>query len=137
MSLKYVGWSQQHPTKTLVDPDEGPVEIDVEMVPLIENLWARGYTTMMSCQDIGESILSGGTTTPEHLVEKTAAFYMGSAWLKVPADDGIRLMRLFAPIHRPGEWLAQIPITPKGACSWASIHFPREQINEAASLLEA
>ncbi|MBA9006816.1 MULTISPECIES: hypothetical protein [Thermomonospora] len=137
MSRKYEGWAQQHPTKTLIDPDEGPVEIDVEMVPLMEALWANGYTTIMSCQDIGESILTGGTAIPEHLWEKTAAFYKGAAWLKVPADDGIELMKLFEPIFRPGEWLAQVPIMPGGLCSWASIHFPREQIGEAVALLEA
>jgi hypothetical protein len=137
MSLKYVGWAQQHPTKTLIDPDEDPVEIDMEMVPLVEALWAHGYTTIMSCQDIGESILTGGTAIPEHLWEKTAAFYRGSAWLKIPAEDGTKLMQVFKPIFRPGEWLAQIPITPDGACSWASIHFPREQIGEAAAVLES
>ncbi|MBO2448726.1 hypothetical protein J4573_16610 [Actinomadura barringtoniae] len=136
MSLKDVGWSQQHPTKTLIDPDEGPVEVDLEMIPLIEAMWASGYTTLMSCQDIGESILTGGTAIPEPLWPRHSAFYMGSAWLKVPAGDGTRLMQAFKPILRPGEWLAQIPLTADGPCTWASIHFPREQINEATKLLE-
>lgn len=136
MSLKNVGWSQGHPTKTLTDPAEGPVEIDVEMVSLIEALWACGYTTLMSCQDMGESILTGGTAIPEHLWPKTGAFYLGCAWLKVPAGEGTKLMQIFKPLFRPGEWLAQIPLTADGPCSWASITFPREQISDAASLLE-
>lgn len=135
MSHKNEGWAQQHPTKTLVDPGEGPVEIDVEMVPLIEALWDKGFTTILSCQDLGESIQAGGTAIPRHLWERHAGFYRGMAWLKVPADDGVRLMEVFRPLVRPGEWLAQVPITPDGLCSWASIHFPREQIDEAAALL--
>ncbi|WP_161602719.1 hypothetical protein [Thermomonospora catenispora] len=44
-------------------------------------------------------------------------------------------MKIFRPPVRPGEWPAQVPITPDGLCSWASICFPRRQIGEAAALL--
>ncbi|MFF5264583.1 hypothetical protein ACFY4C_37145 [Actinomadura viridis] len=137
MSLRDVGWSQQHPTKTLIDPDDGPVEVDVEMVPLIEALWAARHTTIMSCQDIGESILTGGTVLPEHLWDRNGAFYLGMAWLKVPADQGPRLMQIWEPLarQRRGEWLAQVPIEDGRLCGYASIHFPREQITRAADLL--
>ena len=73
----------KHPTKYLRTPDGERAAIDVMLVPLIKALWAAGYDTIGSCQDLGES-LEG--------YERKSAFWSGYALLEMPVDDTLRLL---------------------------------------------
>lgn len=84
MSRRDTGWSQRHATRTLIDPD-GQVEIDLEMIPLVEAPWAAGYTTIMSCQDLGESIR---TAIPEPRGSVTALTIRARPGAKPPPAKG-------------------------------------------------
>ena len=45
-----------HPSRRLTTPDGGQVEIDARLVPLMAALWARGITTVASCQNVREFV---------------------------------------------------------------------------------
>jgi hypothetical protein len=94
-----------HPTQRLVAPDGGEVDIDVEMVPLIQELWKQGLTTKGCCQDFGDSILNNGhrSTSPDDARQRFADFYSGQAWLKMPTADATRLIARLGAHPRSGR----------------------------------
>lgn len=127
-------WTQHHPTQTMTTPSGEKVEIDVEMVPLIRQVWRLGYATLLCCQDAGESILNGGTRTPADQRDSAAARNQGRAWVKVLADQCPRLLAALEPLSASGGWTAH-PSAQPGQAEWYSITFPRAQIKDAADLL--
>ncbi|MGH3875202.1 MAG: hypothetical protein ACRDSR_27515 [Pseudonocardiaceae bacterium] len=140
-----------HPYERLITPDDAQVEIDTEMVPLVHALWANGLTTVACCQDIGESA-SGhrdpARTTPSGhggFVE----YYRGYAWLKMPLDDGLRLLNtlLGTAFHdrvatrwQPKSWRMYVPLVygrnnSIDLAEAAQLYFPREQVAELTAIL--
>jgi hypothetical protein len=115
-------------------PDGERVEIDVEMVPLVTQLWRRGFETTVACQDMGEAILGGGTRVSPEERERRAADRMGRAWLKVHVEDGPRLLEALRPLSDGPGWVLHEEET-RGR-SWVSVTFPRQDIAAAAELLQ-
>ena len=74
--------ASRHPFEVL-DYEGDPVQIDVEIVPLIKAIWWHGLETDLSCQDQD-----------------------GRVWLEMPGRDAERLLRLLA--HRDRELRANI-----------------------------
>jgi hypothetical protein len=143
---------QVHPSERLIIPETGPVDIDVEMVPLMRQLWAMGLTTLGCCQDFGDSILHNGhrSTTTDDDRQRFADFYRGQAWLKMPVANALRLISsisdhpLFSQRLRrwthPEAWMSIAYIFPDfdGSAELAKsaqLHFPRVQIPELVEAL--
>lgn len=129
-------WTQVHPTQPMTAPGGEVVEVDVEMVPLMAEVWRLGFTTLVCCQDAGEAVLGGGTRTPPDERSSVAARNSSRAWLMVLADEAPRLLAALQPLSAHGEWTAR-PVSREGPLEWVSITFPRTSIDEAAELLRA
>ncbi|MBA9007258.1 hypothetical protein [Thermomonospora cellulosilytica] len=128
-------WTQVHPTQPMQAPGGRTIDIDVEMVPLVAELWRLGHTTNLACQDAGEAILGGGTRTPEPERPAAAARNIGRAWLIVRAKEGPRLLEAWRPLRDSGRWLLQPAARDEPSGPWASLTFPRDRITDAAELL--
>lgn len=145
---------QVHPAERLVTPDGAEVDIDVEMVPLLQQLWAMGLQTKGCCQDFGDSIGNNGhrSTTPDDDRQRHATFYAGQAWLKMPLADAARLISAISDhpafgqrVRRwthPEAWMAIAYIFPddNGVAELtkaAQLHFPRVQVPELVEALSA
>jgi hypothetical protein len=137
-----------HPTKRLRAPDGTRAEIDVMLVPLIKALWAAGYDTIGSCQDLGES--SG------RAAERHGVYWKGYALLEMPVADTLRFLdaaadsplidRLMLHWAEPGAWEISLPIMPLSPFNddsdaeiapWAQIHFPNDQIDDLTKVITA
>ncbi|MFC5753862.1 hypothetical protein [Actinomadura rugatobispora] len=128
-------WIQHHPTTPMTTRDGRAVEIDVEIAPLVEQLWRLGYTTKLACQDAGEAILHGGTRVAPSDRDRQSACHAGRAWIIVGVDDGPALLKAVRSLASAGTWRS-FPVT-KGNDpeAWMSITFPRRDITAAAELL--
>jgi hypothetical protein len=143
-----------HPSQRLVlpwDSDGEAVDIDVEVVPLVQQLWALGLQTAGCCQDLGESIITTESPTASAGRRRHAAFYQGQAWLKMPVDDAQHMLGILAksPGFReqlrrwthPDAWETYAYLLPTDdgvrMSSWAQVHFPNDQIGEVVELLGA
>lgn len=140
-----------HPYERLTTPDDEQVDIDTEMIRLIQVLWARGLTTTACCQDIGES--AAGLRDPQRTTPTGhggfVEYYRGYAWLKMPVDDGQRLLNTLLDTSfrdqvtvrwQPGSWRMHVPLVYReknsiGLADAAQIHFPRDQIPELTAAL--
>jgi hypothetical protein len=127
-----------HPTKRLVAPDGGTAEIDVLLVPLIEALWAAGYETIGSCQDLGGSVR---TVSP-----RRSAYWKGYALIELPVRQAQALMcqlgenpQLRPHMHwaAPTAWEVSIPVIPDGGeiLDIAQFRFPNDQIGNLVEAL--
>jgi hypothetical protein len=142
---------QVHSSRLLALPGGGEADIDLDMVPLVQRLWALKLETTGCCQDFGESIESNGHRSPtsDHDRQRHADFYRGQAWLKMPTGDATALTALLGthPVFRermrrwthPESWMSIVYIFPtdQGAdlADAAQIHFPRAQIPELTAAL--
>lgn len=129
-----------HDQVQLVPPDsDEPVGIDVEMVPLIQALWAAGYRTITCCQDLGES---AGRASPRH-----GTFWAGRALLELPAADALALAELAAAhgfgMHwaDPDAWEMSVPVLMLGARAllmdnMVQLKFPAGQLRRLTALVE-
>lgn len=140
-----------HPYERLTSPVGEQVEIDSEMVPLVQALWARELVTLACCQDIGES--AAGLRDPERTTPSGhggfVAYYWGYAWLKMPLRDGKRLLNalLETSFHdcvairwKPGSWRMHVPLAHSESnridlAEAAQLHFPRGQVAELTDVL--
>jgi hypothetical protein len=129
------------------------VGIDLEMVPVIAELWRIDLTTVACCQDVGEATaalrdLAGRRPSPYS--DGFIAFHRGYALLKMPLDDTRQLVtRLLRTPFRdrirqrwqPESWRIHLPIVCPGDTAEltdaALIHFPRRHVNELAHTLTA
>ncbi|NEA29675.1 hypothetical protein [Actinomadura bangladeshensis] len=129
-------WTQFHPTEPLTTPDGQRVDIDVEMVPLVQQLWRLGFRTKVACQDAGKAVLHGGTRAPEadrpHLADRT----LGRAWLIVHADQAPHLLDAVPELAGTGTWKLSSVTKDRDPRSWTSITFPRPHIPAANALLK-
>ena len=117
-----------------------PIQIDVEIVPLIKAIWSHDFETLLSCQDQD-----------------------GRVWVELPGRDAQRLLRLLAGQDGElrGHILRMLPIEVDpdefdayhAAHSWeysvmalseagelflaVSIRFPRDQLPAVVSALGA
>jgi hypothetical protein len=129
-------WTQFHPTEPLTTPDGQRVDIDVEMVPLVRQLWRLGFRTKVACQDAGEAVLQGGTRAPEADRPRLAARTMGRAWLIVHADQAPRLLEAVTELSSTGTWKLSPVTKDRDPQSWTSITFLRPHIPAATALLK-
>lgn len=140
-----------HPYTRLTTPTDERMDIDTEMVPLVQTLWGMELATLACCQDIGES--AAGLRDPERTTRSGhggfVEFYRGYAWLKMPLDDGLRLLNtmLRTSFHdrvtvrwMPGSWRMHVPLVHDkksgiGLAYAAQLYFPRKQITELNAIL--
>lgn len=130
-------WTQFHPTQPMTTPEGETVHVDVEMGPLVAELWRLGYVTKVACQDVGEAVLEGGTRAAEADRPGIAARNMGRAWLIIRAEQGPILLDHMEDLNRRGEWKLFPVVKDEHPKSWISITFPRYQIAQARALLRA
>ncbi|MGI5165668.1 hypothetical protein ACQEU3_15030 [Spirillospora sp. CA-253888] len=132
-----------HPTRLLRTPSGLSVAIDLDMVPVIQALWNRRLTTLMSCQDVGEAMADGGMWP---VPKRWHAFLRGHAWLKMPLDDAHALMETlsmteqFAPrltAKADDGWDSKVWLGPEGLADYSNIYFPKGQLVELATVLSA
>lgn len=79
---------QVHPSTLATDPSGQQVTVDLEILSLVSAVWGRGWSTLASCQNMGEGIRAGGAPGGE----RAAAFFDGYAWLKMPFWAKLRWM---------------------------------------------
>lgn len=140
-----------HPYERLITPYGEQVEIDIEMVPLVQALWARKLITVACCQDIGES--AAGLRDPERTASSGhggfVEYYCGYAWLKMPLRDGKFFLNalLGTSFHdyvtvrwKQGSWRMHVPLVHSESngidlAEAAQLYFPRAQVAELADVL--
>jgi hypothetical protein len=144
---------QVHPAQRLTAPDGTHADIDTEIVPLVQALWAVGLATTASCQDFGE-----GTAGQRKINQRPPlkggdafiAYYTGYTWLKMPRQDAQRLATVLLDTEfrdnitrrwEPGSWRMHVPLIFNGSQEIAlagttQIHFPREQVPRLTLTLE-
>lgn len=140
-----------HPYEQLTTPAGELVNIDTEMVPVIGQLWRLGYTTVASCQDVGEATaalrnLAGHPPTPS--TDAFIAFHQGYALLKMPRHHAQLLATrlLHTPFRdrisqrwRPESWRMHVPLIHQDTAihlsATALIHLPRHQLDELTQTL--
>jgi hypothetical protein len=129
---------RRHPCE-LLDYYGEPVEIDVEIVPLIKAIWALGFDTELSCQD-----------------------HHGQVWVELPGKHAQRLLNVIAkqdgelranilglvPVeYGPDEfdayklahaWQLSVMALSDPGLVWlgVGIHFPRSQLAAVVAALE-
>lgn len=136
-----------HPHEWLTTPDGTDVEIDVEMVPLIYEIWRLGLATVGCCQNLGESIIIGNSPSRQ----RHADFHQDKAWLQMPLPDAQRLLgivsrqpeyheRLVRWTH-PDAWSAFVYLEPADGtarlASTAQILFPGRHVPALTELLRS
>ncbi|GAA1539025.1 hypothetical protein GCM10009678_21640 [Actinomadura kijaniata] len=143
-----------HPTEPLTAPDGTAVDVDVELVPLVRAVWAGGWVTAGSCQDLGDAadaLRALGDRAPAHATEAFAAFYRGYAWLKMPRPDALAFLDALAatPFRDrvtarwgPEAWRVDVAVRHDGDRGFtlaptAHLHFPRTQIPELTAVATA
>lgn len=122
---------QHHPTRTMTTPRGEQVEIDVLMVPVIEQLWRLGYDTLRSCQDGGESTLAGTTAARPDEIERFAAYNAGRAWVTVRDDEAPGLLAGVRELDPLVDWRPH----PARTAGWCSITIPTDHLDRAAAVL--
>lgn len=140
-----------HPYERLTSPDGEQVEIDIEMVPLVQALWARELATVACCQDIGES--AAGLRDPERMAPSGhggfVEYFWGYAWLKMPLRDGKKFLNtlLGTSFHdyvairwKLGSWRMHVPLVHSESngidlAEAAQLHLPRAQVAELTDVL--
>jgi hypothetical protein len=135
--------TEVHPTQELLTPDRLTVQVDAEMVPVVQAIWALDIPTLMCCQNVGEAI-EGGGMWPIADSERWSTFLGGYAWLKMTVPDAQLLLGKlsttpeFGPrLHAkaPGGWHSAVWLGPAGLADYANIYFPCEQIPALAANL--
>jgi hypothetical protein len=104
------------------------VEIDELMVPVITELWRRGYATLLSCQDGGEATLAGTTGAAPDQIDRLARVNAGRAWVTVQEDAAPALLAVL-------ESVGGVRSTRARAEGWVSISWPTSAIGRVADLL--
>ena len=151
-----------HPA-TLLQHGEWKAEIDVDLVPLVLEIWRAGIVTIHSCQDVGENIsgLVSGLTHLEPVARREAgqaSIGFAStdgllAFLDAQANGGPRDAFYERLLHwaSPGAWRCVIGLKDPGLEGASShdatassrlaavsfqVRFPRSDIEEATARLQ-
>lgn len=140
-----------HPTEVLTTPSGEKVDIDIEMVPVVREVWRLGLTTTACCQNVGDAtaaLRDLAVGSPNSQGEGFIAFHQEYALLKLPQDDARRLatMLLETPLGdrvrqrwQEGSWRIHVPIICDDnrmvLADTALIHFPRGQIHDLTQAL--
>jgi hypothetical protein len=136
---------QVHPAQRLTAPDGTQADIDIEVVPLVQALWALGLTTTASCQDFGEGTAGQrkiNQRSPAKGGDAFIAYYSGYTWLKMPTQDAQRLATILLGTEfrdniirrwERGSWRMHVPLIfdeSRGIiqASTTQIHFPQRQV---------
>jgi hypothetical protein len=112
----------------MATPDGEQVEIDELMVPVITELWRRGYATLRSCQDGGEATLAGTTAAEPDQIERLARINAGRAWVTVRQDAAPSLLAMLDNVEAVRAHRARTE-------GWTSISWPTASIGQVAELL--
>jgi hypothetical protein len=134
---------QVHPSDLVTAPDGTQVAIDVGILPLIRRLWSRGWSTLGSCQDMGDAHAGGGAPGGQ----RAGAFFAGYAWLKMPNEDASAFFselatdpafaeRLDRWTH-PDGWYAYCLHGAAGLYKSTQIYFPVRQLEEVLNVLDS
>ena len=144
---------QHHATSSLISPHtDQPVQIDIDMVPLIRVLWTNDWQTMACCQDNGEAVAAerehgkvGQPTGHGGFI----TYHKGWAWLKMPTADALSLLaalgddktfatRVQVPWQR-GSWRMYIPLVYQDdeftPAPYVQVYFPKDQLPELVTAL--
>ena len=135
--------SNHHPVKRLTTPADGDQDIDVMLSPLLEALWAAGYETIGSCQDVGESTAGSSPRYSSH--------WHGYVLIEMPVEDACRLLDTVKDTPQfadrmhwaaDGAWDVSVPIIAGSGDEptrplWAQIHFPSDQIDDLVKVITA
>ncbi|MEV5509068.1 hypothetical protein [Streptomyces orinoci] len=137
-----------HPHETLTTPAGDAVEIDLDMVPVVRELWRLGIKTTACCQDVGEAtagVREQRDTPLGYGGDGFIAYHRGWALLKLPIADALHLVELLdaSPTFgdrirhpwRPGSWRMNVPLVRDGIAPDALLHLPREQLSDLAEAL--
>lgn len=127
-----------HPVKRLRAPDGTRADIDVLLAPLIKALWAAGYETIGSCQDLGESV--------SEIDERRGSYWKGYALVELPIRDAQRLARFLGGTPQfqrkmhwaaPGAWDISVPIILLSGeiLDLAQVRFPNDQLDDLVKVL--
>jgi hypothetical protein len=130
-------WVQHHATVPVTTPDGPAVDIDVEIAPLVEQLWRLGYRTKVACQDMGESILHGGTRVAPPDRERMSAIHAGRAWVIVGVEQGPVLVEALKSLPCADSWKLFRVTKDNDPDSWISLTFPRTSIAAATELMRS
>lgn len=132
---------QIHPGTQVTDPAGDPVIIDTAILPVVRQLWNRGWTTLGSCQDLGEAARHGGAPGGE----RTATYWAGYAWLKLGNDDADAFLTtlgahpLFAgrlsPGSGPERWCCFTYRDASGLYTSTQVFLPADQVSDLALAL--
>ncbi|MBO2461509.1 hypothetical protein [Actinomadura violacea] len=132
---------QLHPAAEVTAPDGAPITVDIAVLPLVRQLWKRGWTTLGSCQDMGEASRHGGAPGGE----RTGAYYAGYAWLKLGNDDADAFLAAVAadprftdrvsPRPGPEHWYCFSFRDHRGLFTSTQIFFPSAQIDDVTAVL--
>jgi hypothetical protein len=133
---------QVHPSTLATDPSGQQVTVDLGILSLVAAVWDHGWSTLASCQNMGEGIRAGGAPGGG----RAAAFFDDYAWLKMPPQDVIDLYRLLATDGRfgerlenwtrPGGWFAYCLHGSNGPYAAVHIYFPAADIPEVHAVLD-
>jgi hypothetical protein len=147
-----------HPTVELVTPDGEHVDIDVDIAPVIQQLWQAGLTTVSCCQDVGEALSPTIALFPPHIAaiaDRDAGYAIiefsdiedAGAFLSAIANAGPRDAFYVRMIHwaAPGAWHSCARLTDLADDAddeWsqfvtlgASVKFPRTDLPEILARL--
>jgi hypothetical protein len=134
---------RRHPTVGLQTPGGGMVDIDVDIAPLLERLWARGVETVQSCQESMPGMVWIAFEAPEHamaFLEAVGLDEQAVAEADIDEYDSFVVRALNPEIASPGgsggplsswEWRwSALPIPGAGTFAIA-VDFPRADLPES------
>jgi len=146
-----------HPTRRLTAPDGTRVRVDTMLAPLIKALWAAGYDTCGSCQDLGESLTaSADSHTRDYWkrgLTRHADHWKGYALIEMHVEYACMLLDTIKDTPQfedrmhwasPDGWQVSCPVIPgweddgeSELSLYAQIRFPNDQIDDLIKVLTA
>ncbi|MBO2451649.1 hypothetical protein J4573_31480 [Actinomadura barringtoniae] len=136
-----------HRTVSLIHQGE-EVEVDEGLVALIRALWFRGWSTTMSCQNLGESYEGLEKSGPHW--DCWRELHLGYVWLRMPTPSALEFLQVvsaspaFAPRLKgamdPGAWHVHSPVRPNdggtfAVMDWVEVQFPEAQLDDLTRLI--
>ncbi len=142
-----IGAGRRHATVPVEAPGLGLIDIDVDIAPLLERLWARGVETVQSCQESMPGMVWIAFEAPEHamaFLEAVGLDEQAVAEADFDDFDSFVVRALNPEIASPGgscgplsswEWRwSALPVPGAGTFAIA-VDFPRADLPELLSRL--
>src|SRR5882762_8440037 len=83
-----------HAFRLMRDPTGYEVEIDEELAPLVELLWASGFETISSCQDAAEDLESFAIREPH--MKREVDYLRGYSYVDFDVKSGLAFLDAIA-----------------------------------------